>query len=516
MTETDKSNQPDSNFDTNKQPGFHILISLIEIWTPADKKKPDGEIAGGKMYITEVEEVEIVDSFKKLIGTASVRFPRGTMVRKTITKQSAKEEQDYKKVTAKLSDSGVVGKTNGVIEEGRTETTVMSSSTFAVGQRIKIYLGYTTDPKVAEMAKTSNTGKTIYNNKKTYESYLKNFTYTDAALKKHTSLMFDGYITKVSLDTPIELECENLASVLKKISCPPNVKLKKCEVNDFLGEKGRYKLLKDTGLKLHTNTANMKFDLGGVELSSDLTVADVLIEWAKFGLFCYVSDDNGEPAIQIGRAYFSNPGEDSLLKAETTPVPEPIYFDYHVAANGLSLTSTEKEFLALEATGVDANDKFIKITLLKNPKYDSSKEDSESNPKYRYVNESKYSKKALKAGKVYISQSPNDQIDMKPYTKIAFISKTIPTTKEQLVEEAKKYFENYNMTGIEGSLTLFGDLCLKTAKQVKLIDNRYPGKNGIYLVEEVTTTFGTNGFRQRITLPYCIERQGNKKQEEKE
>ena len=30
--------------------------------------------------------------------------------------------------------------------------------------------------------------------------------------KKYISLMFDGYITKVSLDTPIELECENLAS----------------------------------------------------------------------------------------------------------------------------------------------------------------------------------------------------------------------------------------------------------------------------------------------------------------
>ena len=39
------------------------------------------------------------------------------------------------------------------------------------------------------------------------------------------------------------------------------------------------------------------------------------------------------------------------------------------------------------------------------------------------------------------------------------------------------------MTGIEGSLTLFGDLYIRTAQQVELIDRRYPGKNGVYLVD---------------------------------
>ena len=325
------------------------------------------------------------------------------------------------------------------------------------------------------------------------------------------NLMFDGYITKVSLDTPIELECENLASFLKTISCP-KVKLRKCEVKDFLGEDGRYKMLQDTGLILHPDTANMNFDLGAVELSTDLTVADVLTEWAKFGLFCYVSDYNGTPAIQIGRAYFSNPGKDSLLNATTTPQPVPIHFDYHVANNGLSLTPSDKDFLAVQAKGVDSDDKFINITILRNPDYDPSKEDSKSNPKYKYVNETKLSKKALKAGKRYLTDAPNDRVDMKLYTQIAFVSKTIPITKEKLAEEAIKYFEGYNMTGIEGSLTLFGDLHLRTAQQVELIDERYPGKEGIYLVEEVTTTFGTDGFRQRITLPYCISRKGNKNQ----
>ena len=496
-------------FDPNKQPGFHILISLIEIWTPKDKKKPNGEIEGDKMYICEVEEVEIEESFKKLIGTASVRFPRGTIVRKTITQQTAEKENDYNKVSVCLSDSGVTGYTNGVVLESRTGTSVITNQTFSIGQRIKIYLGYTTNPAVADMAKISNTGKTIYNDDETRRKYLENFKHTPQESKKYMNLMFDGVITKVSLDTPIELECENLASVLKSISCPPHVSLKKCEVKDFLGADGRYKMLEGTGLKLHPDTANMTFDLGAVELHSDLTVADVLTEWAKYGLFCYVSDDNGEPAIQIGRAYFSNPGKDSLLNATTTPQAVPIHFEYNVADNGLSLVSTNKDFLAVQAKGIDSDDKFIGLTVLRNPQFDDSKDESESNPRYRYVNETKLSKKALKAGKRYLTDAPHDKVDTKLYTQIAFVSKTIPITKEKLAEEAIHYLEHYNMTGIEGSLTLFGDLHLRTAQQVELIDNRYPGKNGTYLVEEVHTTFGTKGFRQRITLPYCITRKGN-------
>lgn len=488
-------------FDTNKQPGFHILISLIEIWKPKDKKQPNGDVDGEIMRICEVEEVEIDESFKKLISTASVRFPRGTIIRKTITNQTNEEEEDFKKVSVQLSNSGVV-------EETRTSTSVASPSTFSVGQRIKIYLGYTTDPQVAEMAKTGNTGKSIYNDTATYDDYLAQFKHTGSDSKKYMSLMFDGYITKVSLDTPIELECENLASFLRTITCP-KVKLKKCEVKDFLGEDGRYKFLKDTGLILHPDTASMDFDLGAVELSTDLTVADVLTEWSKYGLFCYVSDYNGTPAIQIGRAYFSNPGKDSILNATTTPRPVQIQFDYHVANNGLGLTSSDKDFLAVGAKGIDSDDKFINITILRNPQFDSSKPESESNPAYRYVNETKLTKKAMKAGKRYLTDALNDKVDMKLYTKIAFVSKTIPIDMKKLAEEAIKYLEGYNMTGIEGSLTLFGDLYIRTAQQVELIDRRYPGKNGVYLVEEVNTTFGTDGFRQRITLPYCIKRDGN-------
>ena len=75
--------------------------------------------------------------------------------------------------------------------------------------------------------------------------------------------------------------------------------------------------------------------------------------------------------------------------------------------------------------------------------------------------------------------------------------------------------ESYNMNGIEGNLTLFGDLHLHTATKVQLTDKRYPGKNGVYLVDEVFTTFGVGGYRQRITLPYCIKRDKQENNEQK-
>ena len=66
------------------QPSFHILICLIQIWDLADPKKPMEEPASPRL-ITEVAEVEIEESYRKLIGTASVKFPRGTVIKKTLT-----------------------------------------------------------------------------------------------------------------------------------------------------------------------------------------------------------------------------------------------------------------------------------------------------------------------------------------------------------------------------------------------------------------------------------------------
>lgn len=127
------------------QPSFQILICLIKIWTPKSVSDPM-TVPSDAMLISEVEEIEIEESYKKLIGTASVRFPRGTVIRKTIDHYNEEEAAANKVLQANITDAGV-------LEEVRKETTVASSKSFSIGQRIRIYLGYTTDPSIANLAK---------------------------------------------------------------------------------------------------------------------------------------------------------------------------------------------------------------------------------------------------------------------------------------------------------------------------------------------------------------------------
>lgn len=482
------------------QPSFQILICLIKIWTPKDKKKPM-EVPDDAMLISEVEEIEIEESYKKLIGTAAVRFPRGTVIRKTITEYNAEEAANNKILDANMDATGV-------IEEVRKSTSsVASTNSFSVGQRIRIYLGYTTDPNVADLAKTSNSKASIFNNQNVRKSY------EDAyKVGSQMEIAFDGYITKISVDTPIELQCENLASALKEISCPKLTISSKATILDFLGDNAKYDLLQGTGIKLSANAKTEQWDLGKINLNPELTVADVLTEWSKFGIHCFMSEENGEPVIIVGRSYFSNAGKDSIINATTQPsTPTKILFNYHVAKNGLSLMSTNKKFLAVKAEGWGVDDKVFGFTLLLNPQYDSS---SDSSDKWRVVNVSKLSKTMMKRGVKTLDKS-KDKVSMNSYTVIPYHSRKIGVTQDELIEEAKKYFESYNMNGIEGSLTLFGDLHLHTATKVEMVDDRYPGKNGYYLVDEVHTTFGTGGYRQTITLPYCIKRIKEENNEQK-
>jgi hypothetical protein len=462
------------------QPSFHILICLIQIWNLKDPKKPLSEPVS-PLLITEVEQIEIVDSYRKLIGTASVKFPSGTVIKKTLTELNGIEYNS--KISADMEDSGVLITT-------RTDSKKAEVADFKVGQRITIMLGLTTDPEIAALAKIDSKGKSIHNDSTKLAEY-----------KKHLNIMFDGYITKCSIDTPVEIKCENLASRLKQISCPKVTASKNMTVNDFLSDKGKYRLLKDSGLSLHPDTEKSDINIGRVNLFPDLTVADVLTEWGKYKLFAFVKNSNGEPCIAVGRSYFSNAGKESVvsLKSDSSDVPD-ILFDYHVADNGLTLMNTDKAFLAVEATKLGSDNKFYHITIRKNPDYDSTKEGSNQ---WQVLNETTLSKKAMKLGARVLGQS-KDKVDLSLYTVIPYMSKNIGISNESLLQEAIKYFESYNMNGIEGSLTLFGDLHLRSGTRVHIIDKRYSQKNGYYLVDEVVTKFGVRGYRQTIKLPYCI------------
>jgi hypothetical protein len=467
---------------TESKGGFHILICLIKIWESKDPKRPMDN-PDSPLLITEVERIEIEDSYRKLINTATVRFPIGTVIKKTRT------EMDGEAYSAEVS-TRLEG--NGTLLTTRVDSKKANPADFRVKQRIRIMLGYTTNPKVAALAKVDVEGRSIHNDEGRLREYEKNLT-----------TLFDGYITKCSVDVPIEIKCEDLASRLKKISCPKFSASGNMTVNDFLSSGGKLKLLDGSGLSLHPDTEKCDINIGKVNLNPDLTVADVLTEWSKYKVFAFVKDNNGQPCIAVGRSYFSSAGKDSVvnLKESESKVKE-ILFDYHVANNDLSLMDIDQDYFAVEASSLTGG-KFYHITIRQNPNYDSANPNSS---KWQLLNETKLSAKAMKLGATVCSKS-KDKVDLSLYTVVPYMSRKIGISNDELVKEAIKFAEGYSKNGVEGSLTLFGDLALRSGEKVRLSDKRYPRKNGIYLVGEVKTQFGTGGYRQTIKLPYCIARE---------
>lgn len=473
------------------QSHFHILVCLIKIWDPQGSRDVNAEPEQA-LYLTEVENIEIEESYKKLISTASIRFPRGTIVRKTITQENQNEVAESPDLTVNIEDNGVVIAT-------RNYTRKAEVTDFKVGNRIKIWLGYTTDSAIADSFKLTS-------KKSIHQDVAKRNSFMENGSQKCLSLMFDGYIAKCSIDQPIEIKCENLAGVLKRISCP-NQSFSDVTINDLLASDGQYRLLKNTGLDLHPCMKKYQINIGDIDLNSQLTLADLLTGWAKNKLYSFIKYHNGKPYIVVGRTYFSNAEDDAVIAHDSQSRPTQILFDYHVANNGLSFMDVDKTFLAVEATAVDVQGKIYRITVRRNPEWYSNKSNANQ---WDILNEVTISKKAQQAGATVLSQSEsNKKVDLSTYTIIPYMSTQIGISHEALLEEAKKYLESYDHNGIEGTLTLFGDLALKTGTKVELVDNLHPQKNGYYLVDEVHTTFGVKGYRQKIKLPYCISRKTN-------
>ena len=464
-----------------------VLVCKILIWEPTNNKTIDMEDPDDNKCLTlrECQSIEIEESYKKLIGTALVKFPRGTMVKRTITADDIEKNGPSTVYTERLAD--------GTIVEKRTGYSTAKPSDFKVGQRIRIYLGYYRE-----------NGNKMFKNERDRQKEM------DDAVTSNKP-MFDGYITKCSVSTPIEIKCENLASNLKRKNCRKITTYKDATVNDFLKEGGKYDLLKGTGLKLHPKTAECDINIGKVQLSEDLTVADLLTEWSKYKLYCFVRTENDIPYIVVGRSYFSAKTAESIVNQDQSAEPSVIQFDYHVAQDGLTLMNTDPRFLAVSAEGFKyepdskGNLKEVKysITIRLNPEWEGT-HDTE-HKKFQLLNETRLSKKSLKLGAVPKSQVRN-RVNLNQYTVIPYTSNYIGITEEELIKEAEAYFDGYNMNGIEGTVTVFGDFNFESGRQVGLLDIRQPEKNGWYLIEEVNTKFGVNGYRQTLKLPYCIAR----------
>jgi hypothetical protein len=432
-----------------------VLCCKITVGDP-DPEKPIR--IKNAVEITEVEEIEINESYKELIGTAKVKLPKGSVYKSTIIGAATMEGRDATRITAEVMQ-------DGVIIEKRTTQNAVQAVTFKTGQRINIKLGY--------------------------NGLLKN--------------MFDGYITAYNSDSAFEIDCENMAYKLKLKQAPKfETPSSGTAVNDVLGEK--YGLLRDTGFSIHSDTKKFDIQIGKIKVTDNFTVADILNEWSKYKIYCFLKYDANAPyempSIAIGRPYSSS--QSQPVFPNDNPQPFQIRFDYHVAQNDLKVLKVDPKFLAVTGKALGSDEKFFEVTLRLNPEYDPAKEGSKE---FQTVNATQITKKKQQktGNRTASGAETKTKVDLSTYMVVPYMSPNMKITSDRLVEETTEYFKNYNLNGITGSLTLFGDLGLPSAVQVELRDERNPSKNGVYLVEEVTTTFGTNGYRQKITIPYKFQ-----------
>ena len=502
-----------------------ILVCQIKIWKAKGTDWFSIPSANQCLTIRECESIEISDSSKELINKATVRFPRGTVISLSSSKdknvKSGNKEDSTEKTnnlkdtsndgdvisksTAQFSDDGnsttsmaVNYDDKGLIDFNRskTEKALLSPNDVAVGNRIEIRLGYAYS-------------ETEFNRMNT----------ADNGADSNMDVAFTGFITAISVSTPLELECTNMAHILTAISTPNISEKATLPVKDFLDDDGKYHLLKDTGISLAGHCKNMDTSVSGGSINNNLTVADVLTEWNKGGVLCMMDTrPDGSVQLKVGLTYFAGKGGGNLPNNDKKYITYNggdntvtlIQFDWDVAQDKLSLKRNDKKYLAVEAQGRTNDNRFFKVTIRKNPDPDDEGWMVSTDGQFQTVNrrEPRAKKKMKYSNGTYGAQKVSghltNKVNLNKYNVIGYLSTKVGITESELIEEAKQYWANYNPNGISGSLVIFGDLFIKPTDIVGLVDVRQPEKNGYYYVESVNTTFGVNGYRRELKIPYKI------------
>lgn len=500
-----------------------ILVCQIKIWKANGIDWFSIPSASQCLTIRECESIEISDSSKELINKATVRFPRGTVIslssKKNKDVKSGNKEDSTEKTnnlkdtnndgdvtstsTAQFSDDGVSTTSmaanyddKGLIDFNRskTEKALLSPNDVAIGNRIEIRLGYAYSEIEFNKMNTADNDPNM-------------------------DIAFTGFITAVSVDTPLELECTNMAHILTAVSTP-NISAKSTlPIKDFLDDNGKYHLLKGTGISLAEASKNSTISVSGGAISNNLTIADVLTEWSKSGVLCIMeTKPNGSVQLRVGLTYYAGKGGGKLPNNDKKYITYNggnnsvmlIQFDWDVAQDKLNLKRNDKKYLAVEAQGRTKDNQFFKLTIRKNPNPDDEGWMVDSDGQFQIINRRKVKdRKKMKFVNGTFSTKTieghlTDPVKLDKYNVIHYLSTKIGITEEELIEEAKQYWANYNPNGISGSLVIFGDLFIKPTDIVGLVDVRQPEKNGYYYVESVNTTFGVNGYRRELKIPFKI------------
>ena len=484
-----------------------ILACQIKVWHVPDKRWFDIPDYLACTCLYECESIEVTNTYMDNIGKCVLHIPRGTIVEsgrirgKVLTgnKTAQPSERDILEATAHgdavIPDSATYtsGITTvsyqpyrddiGLITLERTEDTHLADrNDFAIGNRIQIRCGYIYGENAHRLDEIRHENN-----------------------PPELKVVFTGIITSCSVDSPLEVECEDMGTLLKKKNCPKFTPGKNYYLSDFFGDK--IDVLDETGLAIDTQSYNFAkgVNVGRVDLSTSTTVNDLLDKFRKeMGIVSYllVNPVTGIPYLKLEKVYNSNDEKDAMEVSDTPSAVSVVRSDWDVASDNLDISWIDKEFLAIECHGELAEGKKFGFTLRKKPdgvdKEDQFQIVNERKPRLK----KKGKKKKAPAG--HVVEPVKDKVDLKEYVRVKYISKKRYTTEGELIKEAKDFWRRYSPNGISGTLTVFGDTFVRVGDVIGLVHKRQPEKNGYYRVESVSLKFGVDGYRRELKLPYRI------------
>ncbi len=236
-----------------------------------------------------------------------------------------------------------------------------------------------------------------------------------------------------------------------------------------------------------------------MSITEKVSVADLLYNWKNSNLYCKLSRD-GKTLFVGGFSVSEDDWKTDKARIDYVeePVIEYIQSDWDVVSDGLQVTHIDKEFIVINAKAKVKDEKSSRANDKKDFRVLVGKVDGEFRHDihdYR-VRKRQKRKKGQSAQPEVVSK-----FDPKKYTFVDYSPINVKDM-DSLIKMAEEYWDSYSPNGISGSLTIFGNMFIEPTQIIGLIDVWNPEKNGHYFVESVKTSFGVNGFRQTLNIPY--------------
>ena len=304
--------------------------------------------------------------------------------------------------------------------------------------------------------------------------------------------IFSGYIVKIKNRIPITLECEDEMFQMKQISCKNKIYSGKSGVKNILGKPGTVALmlrsiLQDAGLLSSDNGADGLYTVtdGGTDVNvgdfrvQNETMADVLNRLKKDAHLH--SWFRGKELRCSGIAYYP----EDIIKQTVFAFQQNIISD--------TLEYTDKDDLNVAINAYAENVTFSGAT------------NADGSPKGKKQRlEILLTKEGIKYSNVNGKITGNKELYKGSIIRFPVLSDSVITLKE-ITDRAKLEFQKLYYSGCHGSITTFGQPAVQHGQAAIIQDQVLKERDGTYLIKEVRTNFGMNGFRQQILLHMRID-----------